>query len=175
MKTCSMKDCNNVVNRGGYCPKCKSEYNRNYDTNNKRVRPIKVAEWLCYPPFTRLCERPECFRKHYANGYCKRHDPIYRAERNQYIQKRDAAVSHKVTAKELKQLRAADCVSCGAKAPNTVDHIVPLNRGGAHSIGNMTTLCGSCNSSKQNRLWIEWKHGKPVPFRTRKTRVKEGV
>ena len=43
------------------------------------------------------------------------------------------------------------CVNCGATTDLTVDHIVPLARGGLNSTDNMQTLCRSCNSAKRDR------------------------
>lgn len=42
------------------------------------------------------------------------------------------------------------CLSCGA-AETTVDHVVPLSRGGGNGITNIQPLCGSCNSVKGAR------------------------
>lgn len=38
----------------------------------------------------------------------------------------------------------------------TIDHVVPLTRGGKHIPGNLTACCGSCNSSKGDKLLSEW-------------------
>jgi 5-methylcytosine-specific restriction endonuclease McrA len=51
------------------------------------------------------------------------------------------------------------CHYCGAKvAPKelTLDHIVPLVRGGHSTRGNCVPACKSCNSQKQSLLPIEW-------------------
>lgn len=43
------------------------------------------------------------------------------------------------------------CQKCGARVgPGglTLDHIVPLSRGGTNSKGNLQFLCGSCNKKK---------------------------
>jgi 5-methylcytosine-specific restriction endonuclease McrA len=50
------------------------------------------------------------------------------------------------------------CAYCGASdKPLTREHIIPLARGGRHSIGNILPVCGSCNYSKADRLLIEWR------------------
>jgi len=48
------------------------------------------------------------------------------------------------------------CAFCGASGKMTAEHVVPLNRGGRHSIGNLLPACISCNSSKHDRLLVEW-------------------
>ncbi|MGW6703600.1 HNH endonuclease [Streptomyces sp. NPDC054956] len=36
----------------------------------------------------------------------------------------------------------------------TVDHVVPLSKGGSHTLGNVRTACLGCNSRKQDRLVV---------------------
>lgn len=43
------------------------------------------------------------------------------------------------------------CQRCGTHRNLTVDHIVPIARGGADDMANYQTLCGSCNSRKGAR------------------------
>jgi len=43
------------------------------------------------------------------------------------------------------------CVTCGSQRDLTVDHIVPISRGGDNDIENLRTLCRSCNSRKGGR------------------------
>ncbi len=38
----------------------------------------------------------------------------------------------------------------------TVDHVIPISRGGAHVWGNVCLACWRCNLSKGNRLLTEW-------------------
>ncbi|MEV0357120.1 HNH endonuclease [Nocardia sp. NPDC050697] len=49
------------------------------------------------------------------------------------------------------------CAYCAGPGPLTLDHIVPLSRGGAHAEGNMAGACGTCNYSKGASLLVEWR------------------
>lgn len=49
------------------------------------------------------------------------------------------------------------CFYCGTASQITMDHIVPLSRGGRHTIGNVIPACLSCNSSKHDKLLMEWR------------------
>jgi 5-methylcytosine-specific restriction endonuclease McrA len=59
---------------------------------------------------------------------------------------------------EVRKLYASPCRVCGSKDNISADHITPLSRGGRHSIGNLQPLCKPCNSSKKDRLMIEWRY-----------------
>lgn len=51
------------------------------------------------------------------------------------------------------------CHYCNAQVPPkelTLDHIVPLVRGGKTSRGNCVPACKACNSKKQSLLPLEW-------------------
>lgn len=54
------------------------------------------------------------------------------------------------------------CAYCGSAGDLTMDHVVPLVRGGRHSIGNVVPACRSCNSSKNGRFIVEWRKSKWV-------------
>jgi 5-methylcytosine-specific restriction endonuclease McrA len=43
------------------------------------------------------------------------------------------------------------CLCCGADGPLTMDHVIPLSRGGSHSVDNIQPLCSTCNSKKYNK------------------------
>lgn len=48
------------------------------------------------------------------------------------------------------------CAYCGASARLTVDHRVPLMRGGPNTIANILPACKSCNSRKGRRTEAEY-------------------
>ena len=48
------------------------------------------------------------------------------------------------------------CVYCGSTDRVTIDHVVPLSRGGKHEADNLAPACLPCNCSKGNKLLSEW-------------------
>lgn len=44
----------------------------------------------------------------------------------------------------------------------TVDHVMPLARGGTHAVGNLRIACLKCNCSKLDKLLSEWS-GRLIP------------
>lgn len=44
------------------------------------------------------------------------------------------------------------CLACGQPKPLTVDHVVPLSKGGSNSIENIQPLCQPCNSEKHVKI-----------------------
>ena len=51
------------------------------------------------------------------------------------------------------------CHYCGRPTPAkalTMDHIVPIARGGASTKGNVVPACKECNTAKQQLLPMEW-------------------
>ena len=59
-----------------------------------------------------------------------------------------------VTAQQFKELCERydnKCLACGKKVTLTMDHVIPLSKGGIHDISNIQPLCLSCNSSKYDK------------------------
>ena len=80
---------------------------------------------------------------------------------------------YQVSKKELVKLYSSPCIACGTSERVTVDHIIPIARGGTHSIGNLQPLCLSCNSSKNFRTMSEWKYFLNTE-RTRNVALRQG-
>lgn len=58
-----------------------------------------------------------------------------------------------------RQCAKGRCYYCGSltlATDLTMDHIVPLSRGGKTTKGNVVPACKSCNSRKKNQLLMEW-------------------
>lgn len=75
----------------------------------------------------------------------------YRKRRQARI---DATCDGTITTSAVTRLKAlwpGYCPACGRRAKPTLDHIIPLSQGGAHSIHNIQLICGICNSRKGGR------------------------
>ena len=57
------------------------------------------------------------------------------------------------------QLARGACYYCGKPfrpSELTMDHVVPLSRGGKTTKGNVVPACKSCNTQKQQLVPVEW-------------------
>jgi 5-methylcytosine-specific restriction protein A len=58
-----------------------------------------------------------------------------------------------------RRIQKGKCHYCGrevGKNALTMDHVVPLSRGGKSSKGNLVPACKACNNKKKYLLPIEW-------------------
>ncbi len=53
------------------------------------------------------------------------------------------------------------CLYCGATDDLTLDHVVALSNGGAHSESNLVVACRSCNGGKRDKPLMEWLQTQP--------------
>jgi HNH endonuclease len=64
---------------------------------------------------------------------------------------------HSLTDDErLKMTLPQSCCYCGTKERLSIDHLIPLDRGGPDIGENMVWACRSCNSSKSATDMLEW-------------------
>jgi 5-methylcytosine-specific restriction endonuclease McrA len=66
-----------------------------------------------------------------------------------------------LTSEQIKELftRHPYCEYCGSESNLSLEHIIPLSRGGQNTLTNVTVSCKSCNSSKGTKLVEEWLNG----------------
>ena len=69
--------------------------------------------------------------------------------------KMDAGV-FMITDKELSRIYSSPCAYCGGTERIEADHIIPIAKGGRHSIGNLQPLCRAHNQSKKDKFMVEW-------------------
>ncbi len=74
---------------------------------------------------------------------------------NYYWRARQHGVAGTWTARDWEELCAHygnRCLACGSAGPLTVDHVIPLEKGGTNDISNIQPLCGPCNRRKGTRI-----------------------
>jgi 5-methylcytosine-specific restriction endonuclease McrA len=101
----------------------------------------------------------------YALRYSKEKPHVGQAAKRKRRARLAEAGVFEVSGKQWRRLvsrHGGRCFYCGVKAPMTMDHVLPIIRGGVHSIGNLIPACARCNSSKRHRTIMEWRLSKRV-------------
>jgi 5-methylcytosine-specific restriction endonuclease McrA len=62
---------------------------------------------------------------------------------------------------DILNLFNGECAYCGNKVKLSLDHFIPLTKGGSDVKGNLLPACLSCNSSKGNKDAIDWYKKQP--------------
>lgn len=76
--------------------------------------------------------------------------------KNAKAKRRTLEKSGKISLEQWSEILAKNnhqCVKCKTDKRIEMDHIIPLSKGGAHSVENIQPLCRSCNASKGNKIW----------------------
>lgn len=58
---------------------------------------------------------------------------------------------------EVKRRYEFKCIYCKKRKKLTMDHRIPISRGGRHEIANLDPVCASCNSRKRHRTDVEFR------------------
>ncbi len=78
--------------------------------------------------------------------------------KNYIFRRKGAKGSHTLSEyREKVELYKGICVYCKKAKANTKDHIIPLSKGGTNYIDNIVPACVSCNSSKRDKILMEWR------------------
>ena len=87
-------------------------------------------------------------------------EPFYDTASDEHVaREKDKARRLRATAWWDRRVQPGVCHYCGrtvGRAALTMDHIVPLARGGRSTKGNVVPACRDCNSRKKYLLPVEW-------------------
>jgi len=131
------------------------EYHQKYYANNKALMNEKSKEW--YRKNIELRTR-QISEWHKNNPLTPEKSRTYNNRRR--CRKINAEGSF--TVKEWKDLcnkYGNKCLNCGINGTMTIDHIVPLSKGGTNWISNIQPLCRSCNAKKHTDI-IDYRKNK---------------
>ena len=148
------------------------KYAQDYYLSHKAIYAQRDAAWRK----NNLARRSEITKRWYRkskknlekrrayNRKWYRDHPEYSAVKTlkRWALKRCAAInlrSIKAFVKKIRSMDFATCYFCEKLVPTKgihFDHIVPLTKGGQHSIENLCVSCPSCNHSKYNHTISSW-------------------
>jgi len=143
-----------------YCSlKCKNEAHKKRKQKTPSISQCFIckAEVLgCYGHPRKYCSKA-CKHKGMFGGKPPLEERTRKAQRNFRERNMPGLTRHEISVLRFQWIsQGQGCAYCD-QACETVDHIVPLNRGGDNQKQNLTPACRSCNSSKGDRLLSEWK------------------
>ncbi len=123
--------------------------------NNKEFAKKKTREWVLANP-----EKVKQYRKNAAR---KPHNVLKARQKN--WRRREKIMCARVEGAEaitaswfetVKERQNHRCAYCSQSLPLTLDHVIPLARGGKHVRENILAACKPCNSRKSDFLLHEW-------------------
>lgn len=132
----------------------------------KRTRAKKLAKYRASSKGKQTAARLHQRMRHNPTRQAQRRkaNSIYRKnpkgkalKYRQYAMRKGAIVSsdHPLTAAEWIQIVQAHqgrCHYCKQQTTLTLDHVIPLSKGGQHTKTNVVPACGPCNSKKRDRI-----------------------
>lgn len=142
-----------------YCRSCASSANKKlYENPDYKQQVIsRVQEWRGKHPGCReqeyLASRDHRIAK-VLEWQKANPEKVRSYKKNSKHKRRTATLTGHVSVTEWLQLCAENnqtCLRCKEVKPLTMDHVIPLSKGGLHSIENIQPLCGSCNSIKHTK------------------------
>lgn len=157
------KNKNRYDGHQGYCRPCQNSRNAEWITDNrtrylaqKKARYENNKEKHTEGVYRWRKNNPDKVAK-IDRRYLESHrEKIYLKNNKRRVKIKESAFL--VLDKEIRRLYSGNCIHCGSSERITMDHLIPVSRGGRHSIGNLAPMCKSCNSRKGKRLYAEWRY-----------------
>lgn len=124
------------------------EYRKKRYIKNKKCILKKTKEWAKNNP-----EKVKLYKDRWRSKNKGRTNYLTR----KYIYRRKNAEG-KLSFEEEKYIysRFLICPYCNTNESDTLDHVIPLSKGGNNDTSNVIAVCRSCNSKKNNKSLVEF-------------------
>jgi 5-methylcytosine-specific restriction endonuclease McrA len=143
----------------------RGEYGRTWRRDNPEyMKRYNEAYRQAHPEYMREYREKNADKaRERARAYAQSHPTeraIHEEKRRARKLQADGAFTHQEW-EALCEYYGYCCLRCGGRVPEiklTVDHVIPLSKGGSNSIDNIQPLCYSCNMSKRTKA-IDYRVG----------------
>lgn len=144
------------------CSNCKTRFFKQYNRALSSWEKAKFCSYQCYWEDNVGKKRPDWVKEKLSKARSGKGNSNWKGgqtkeernfQKNQWHRRRRLAEGTH-TFKEWQELKSKHnntCLCCGEKEPDialTIDHIIPLSKGGTDYIDNIQPLCKSCNCKK---------------------------
>jgi 5-methylcytosine-specific restriction endonuclease McrA len=122
-----------------YCQSLKGKANRRMNDEKRRYNPYRVAL------------HKEYHKKYTQTEKGKAMTAMRNARRRAWM----TDTPNLLTAAQWLQVLKDNhyrCHYCGTDGKMTLDHVIPLSKGGKHTIDNVVPACPRCNSKKRDKI-----------------------
>ena len=157
VRQCRQCGLNRTTSKG----RCKQCIDRLSHESLSRIR-VAVREWLTRSmKKCRLCNNTARFQKHFCDSCIRQKKRDTHDSNHRQRCRRHGCEYH--TGVNLRAIIARDGCNChyckketvrwhGSVLPNTttLDHVVPISKGGGHTMDNVVIACSDCNTRKSN-------------------------
>lgn len=108
-----------------------------YDESLSLLRKYKIVD-----PYLLFEQREKLkFLRDKYKSYLESKNQQPRIKASYYTSKKDVRIA-------VFKLYGNKCLCCGIEENITIDHVIPVKKGGVNELSNMQPLCKSCNSRK---------------------------
>lgn len=173
--------------------KYKKEYKKYYLKNRERILKSQKEYRDQYPERIREAQRKHYeinkesilkYHREFRKKYPERHKEHVRKWDEKNKERRKVITMNRIARiknskgqftneqwRDLKDQCGHTCLKCGAKEPGvrlSIDHVIPISKGGSNSIVNIQPLCLPCNQSK-NIKTTDYRKGMISCLKTKST------
>lgn len=126
----------------------RKEYRKQYYLRNREIIIKKSVDWG---------RKNKDKRKTAKNKWRAKNKELTNFLTRRYIYRKKNAIGRH-SLEEIKWLydKFPTCPYCNTNKSNTIDHIIPLSRGGTNVLSNLIAVCVNCNSKKGSKTLSEW-------------------
>jgi 5-methylcytosine-specific restriction endonuclease McrA len=136
--------------RAARCKACKYLQTSAWARRNSTRRNARARELSKLPSYRKvISNRTSRFKRRHPD-YKKKHDVLRRARFGKIV----ADLTDEQW-QAIKEFYCHCCAYCGKRPDKlTIDHVVPIVKGGHHTASNIVPACATCNHRKHARDWL---------------------